>query len=416
MSASLIAHGKKLVNRIIPDSRKDDFLLSVQELKTYTISDADSSVFHRIADGALSPLEGPMNKVEFDKVLEEEVIIRNGRRYAWTIPIVFPATKEEAQEFKLGQIVAVKTKLGKIEGTLKIEEIYTFDKKKYNSLVYGTNRTDHPGPRIVNEDKRDFLLAGKIEALPQEQDIKFAKYMLSPKETREFFSKKGWQRVVAFQTRNALHRAHEYTMVYALERLTSQGYFTGCVLNPLVGATKKDDVPQDVRMHTYEALIENKLIGVGDKNQDFWKTKEYDLADQIILIGLDMKMFYAGPKEAIMHAIYRQNYGFTDIIIGRKHADAHFDNGDAAWGDFDAQDKFDNLAGNLEIKPVKIGFAAFFKELGRVGLMSEYKDKNYTVISISGKDLRKKLVSGEPIDKRIMRKHVSDILEEYYAK
>jgi len=416
MSACLSAHGKNLVNRIIPDEQKDDFLLSAKKLKTYTISFADLSVFHRIADGVLSPLEGPMGKVEFDRVLKEEVITHNGQKYAWTIPIVFPVTKEKAQEFKVGQTVAVKTESGKIEGTLEIEDIFSFDKKKYNKHVYGTERVDHPGTRIVNKDKRDFLLGGKIKALPQEHHERFAKYMLSPKEARELFSKKGWQRIVAFQTRNALHRAHEYTMVYAIERLTAQGYFTGCVLNPLTGATKKDDVPQDVRMHTYEALIENKLIGLGDKDQDFWKTKEYDLSDQIVLIGLDMKMFYAGPKEAIMHAIYRQNSGFTDIIIGRKHADAHFDDGELAWGDFDAQHKFDNLAGILDIKPVKVGFAAFFKEIGRVGLISEYKDKEYTVVSISGKDLRKKLVSGKPIDERIMRKPVSDILEEYYAK
>jgi len=129
-----------------------------------------------------------------------------------------------------------------------------------------------------------------------------------------------------------------------------------------------------------------------------------------------MKMFYAGPKEAIMHAIYRQNYGFTDIIIGRKHADAPFDDGTPIWGDFEAQEKFEKLKGKLEIKPFKVGYAAYFKELGRVGLVDEYKDEGYTVISISGKELRRKLQSGEEVDERVMRKPIADILRDYYRK
>lgn len=151
--------------------------------------------------------------------------------------------------------------------------------------------------------------------------------MLTLQDTRSLFQKQKWAEIIAFQTRNALHRAHEYTMVYAMEKFTKEGFSTGVVLNPLVGTTKNDDVPADVRMKTYEVLLRNKLLGDGDKDEEFWKTKEYDLCDNVLLIGLDIKMFYAGPKEAVMHAIYRQNHGFTHIIIGRKHADAPFDDG-----------------------------------------------------------------------------------------
>lgn len=127
-------------------------------------------------------------------------------------------------------------------------------------------------------------------------------------------------------------------------------------------------------------------------------------------------MFYAGPKEAVMHAIYRQNYGFTDIIIGRKHADAPFDNGEPAWGDFDAHDKFDNLKGELLIKPFKVGFAGYFEEIGRVGLVEEFKDRGYHQVSIAGKALRERLEKGQAIDERIMRKPVADILIEFYRE
>ncbi|MBU2251508.1 MAG: sulfate adenylyltransferase, partial [Candidatus Omnitrophica bacterium] len=335
--------GIGLINRFISESEKPGFLAKTSQIKVYNIFDSDLSVFYRIADGALSPLEGPMDENEFNKVLQDECIERNGKLYAWTIPIAFPVYKQEADKFSIGETVAVKTESGETVGLLEISDIYFFDKKAYNRSVYGTERIDHPGPRIVNDDRREYLLGGKIRAFSQVARSAYSKYMLFPQATREIFKKRGWERIIAFQTRNALHRAHEYALVYAMEELTRQGFFTGVVLNPLVGATKSDDVPADVRMQTYEALIEHKLLGFGDKDLELWKTKGYDLSDEFLLIGLDMKMFYAGPKEAIMHAIYRQNYGFSDIIIGRKHADASFDDGIAAWRDFDAQDKFSQL-------------------------------------------------------------------------
>lgn len=408
--------GGALINRVVSDEVLGQFKNNASKYKVYTISKADLASFNRIADGGLSPLEGPMCSEEFHKVLDEEAIERNGKKYAWTVPIVFPASKEEFQNYAVDETVVVKTEQGEIVGTLEIADIFPFDKNKYNRVVYGTDRIDHPGPRIINSDPREYLIGGKIFALPRPKHSAYGKYLLSPSETREFFVKRGWQRIVAFQTRNALHRAHEYTIVHAMETLTAQGSFVGAVLNPLVGETKRDDVPAYIRMKTYEALIEHKLLGEGDKNEEFWKNNNYDLLDQLVLIGLDIKMFYAGPKEAVMHAIYRQNYGFTDIIIGRKHADAPFDDGTPAWGDFDAHEKFNQLNGELLIKPFNIGFAAYYEELGRVGLVERNKDKGYRMISIAGKELRRKLQNGEVIDERVMRKPVSQILGEYYRE
>ncbi|MCD4702525.1 MAG: adenylyl-sulfate kinase [Candidatus Aegiribacteria sp.] len=409
------AHGGcGLINRVVPHIERNHFIDKVRENKVYRISNADLSTFYRIADGMLSPLEGPMDETEFYRVLDDEVIERNSKLYAWTIPLAFSISREESDKFSAGETVAVMNEHGAIVGALEISDIYPLDKARYNKAVYGSDRKDHPGPRIVNEDSRDYLLGGKIWAITPEPHAVYSKYMLSPEETRALFKERKWERTVAFQTRNPLHRAHEYTMVYAMETLTEQGFFTGVVLNPLTGQTKKDDVPADIRMRTYEILINNKLIGQGDKNDEFWQKTGYDLCDNAVLIGMDIKMFYAGPKEAIMHAVYRQNLGFTDIIIGRRHADAPFDDGTQVWGDFDAQQKFDELNGELLIQPVKVGFAAYYEELGKVDLMINQKDKGYTVVSIAGKDLRKKPLNGEPIDERVMRKPVADILSDFY--
>jgi sulfate adenylyltransferase len=412
---SVAPHGEKcLTDRFIGKDKLKSAIKASTAAGRYRISDADLSVFYRLADGTLSPLEGPMCEEEFGHVLKKEYIVRNGKRFAWTIPIAFPISGRDAARFKKGETVLVSDEGDRVVGTLKIGEIYRFDKDRYNASVYGTPRKDHPGARIFNDDPRDHLLGGEIEALPQPVSRAFKGYLLQPKETRSLFAKRGWKRIVAFQTRNPLHRAHEYAMVYAIEQLTKEGFFAGVVLNPLIGSTKKDDVPAETRLETYKALVCNRLIGQGDKDEEFWSKKGYDLADQLLLMALDMKMFYAGPKEAVMHAIYRQNMGFTDIVIGRKHADAPFDDGKPAWGDFDAQEKFDNLKGELLIKPLKVGFAAFFEEINRVGLVDEFGKKGYHPVNISGKELRRKLHNGEPIDERIMRKPVADILEEYY--
>lgn len=408
--------GLGLVNRIIPDNQKKEFEESLYNKKVYTISDADLSMFYSIANGLLSPLHGPMDKKEVNRVLEEEVIERNGKKFAWTIPISFPIFKDEAEKMEIGETVAIHNEKGDLVGSLRISDIFYFDKDKYNLSVYGTDRKDHPGPRIVNDDSRDYLLGGEIWALEPVHTHYYEKYMYPPKETRCLFKEKGWERIVAFQTRNPLHRAHEYALIYGLETLIREGFNAGAVLNPLVGATKSDDVPADVRMMTYDVLIDKGIIGEGDRDDALWKEKGMNFKEHIMLGAMDVKMFYAGPKEAIMHAIYRQNFGFTDIIIGRQHADAPFDDGTPAWGDFDAQEIFNNLEGDLQIKPLNVGFAAFFEEINQVGLIEKYAPMGYHPVNISGKEVRRKLHAGEEVDQRIMRKPVADILMKFYMK
>jgi sulfate adenylyltransferase len=380
--------------------------------RTIALSDADLSSLYRLADGALSPLTGPMTREEWDRVLEEEVIVRGGKKYAWTIPIAFPLTDDEAASIRLGETVGLVNSKGELVGKLEVRDIYDWDKPKYLRAVYQTDRTDHPGGRMVLGDPRTKLVGGEVWALPQPKHPEYGQFVLSPRETRRLFREKGWERVVAFQTRNALHRAHEYALVVGLERLTRAGYNAGAVLNPLIGETKQDDVDAVTRMRTYRALIDNRAIGQGDKDEALWASQGYDLTDRLLLLGLDIKMFYAGPKEAIMHGIYRQNYGFTDIIIGRKHADAPFDDGTDIWDGLAAQRKFDELKGELLIQPVKVGFAAFYAELGRVALVDEVADKGWKPVSISGRELREQLRAGQLPDPRIMRPETAKVLIE----
>jgi sulfate adenylyltransferase len=263
---------------------------------------------------------------------------------------------------------------------------------------------------MVLEDPRDRLVGGRVEVIPPAKHPEYGHLVLSPRETRQLFAEKGWDRIVAFQTRNPLHRAHEYALIYGLETLVRQGHNAGAVLNPLVGETKSDDVDAATRMKTYVRLIEGGAFGEGDVDEELWAQKPYSFRDRVLLLALDIKMFYAGPKEAVMHGIYRQNFGFTDIVIGRKHADAPYDDGTDIWDPLQAQRKFDELNGELLIQPVRVGFAAFFEELGRVGLVDEYGPKGMHPVSISGRDLRKQLQSGQLPDPRIMRRETAEVL------
>ena len=400
------------VDRTVPADQIADFTNWASQFQRVPVSDADLSSLYRLGDGGLSPLTGPMDKATYDRVLDEEVIVRDGKPYAWTIPISFPVAKDEAANLKTGETVALVNSKQEVVGSLEVRDVFAWDKQRYIHSVYGTDRTDEPGGHMVMNDPRELLLGGEVRVLPQPKNPEYGQFVLTPRETRALFREKKWERVVAFQTRNPLHRAHEYALVHGAEVLTAQGFFTGAVLNPLIGETKSDDVDAATRMRTYRALIESKALGAGDADEAVWKKAGRHLSDVLILIGLDIKMFYAGPKEAIMHGIYRQNFGFTDIVIGRKHADAPFDDGTDIWDALASQHKFDELKGDLQIKPVKVGFAAYFEELGRVGLVDEYAPKGYKQVSISGRAVRAKLRAGELPDPRIMRPETARILIE----
>lgn len=417
--ADLVApHGglSEPVCRTVAAAAIPDFLAEAKKLAKVPVSDADLSTVYRFGDGGLSPLVGPMDSATYNRVLEESVIEHEGKLYAWTIPLSLPVTEELAKQLSVGQRVALVNSSNEPVAVLSLTDVFPWDKARYLRSVYLTDRTDHPGGDMVLKADADktYLLGGTIEVLPQPKHPRFGKYVLTPREVRQLLAEKGWERVVAFQTRNPLHRAHEYALVYGLETLLRGGYNAGACLNPLIGETKGDDVPADVRMHTYETLIDNRVLGEGDSDPSVWDGRGESVPDRVILLGLDIKMFYGGPKEAVMHAIYRQNFGFTDLIIGRKHADAPYHDGKPIWGDFDAQEIFTQLKGDLKIKPLNVGFAAYYESIGRVDLMEKHAEEK--PVFISGKEVRRCLVEGLPVDPRIMRESTARILSDAMKK
>jgi len=399
------------INRIVPLSRRKQFLAEAAALPRVEVTRADLATVYRIADGTLSPLSGFMDEETWHEVLEREALEFGFRNYAWTAPISLPLTDDEAKRLSVGRAAAL-TFEGSICAVIRVSGVFDWDKAKHVEKFYGTNRTDHPGGHMIMDDPRGKLLGGDIWALPQEADPEYAEFLLSPRQTRTLIAERGWERALAFQTRNPLHRAHEYALVAGVERLTAEGSFAGVVLNPLVGELKGDDVPARVRMRCYRTLHDQKLLGKGDKDESLWQRVGYDLTEVFELVGLDIKMLYGGPKEAVMHAIYRQNHGFTNIVIGRKHADAPYDDGKPIWGDFDAQEIFNQLKGDLRVRPVNIGFAAYFESVGRVDLMDAHPEEK--PVGISGSKIRELLGSGERPDPRILRPEIADILIDHY--
>ncbi|MCZ6597852.1 MAG: sulfate adenylyltransferase [Planctomycetota bacterium] len=399
------------VNRLQPRERV--LFPAWKKLPAVDVNEVDRTTLYRIADGTLSPLIGPMGKEDYRSVLDRCAIERDGRLWAWTIPIVLPVTDEEAERCAIGKEVGL-WEDGEVFGKMIVKSVFDWNKTEFVTKVYGTERTDHPGARLWTEDPRTKLVGGEIQLVARTDERPFAKRVMAPVQVRDLIERRGFEQTIAFQTRNPLHRAHEYALVYGAEKLLrSTGRRTGVVLNPLVGQLKGDDVPAATRMETYEALLGGRFLGQGDQDESLWHEHGQKLDDQLELIGLDMRMYYGGPREAVMHSIYRQNLGFTHFIIGRKHADAPYDDKTPIWGDFDAQTIFDDLEGELAIRTVNVGCAAYFEELGRVGLIEDYPGK--TVVNISGSDMRATLGRGEMPDERVMRPSTAKVLIDYYT-
>ena len=404
-------HGGELKNCFTSDAAA--LKAKADGLTKVAVANADLSTVYRIADGTLSPLTGFMTESVYNQVLDSWTIDANGKKLAWSIPLSLPISGEQADDLNAGDEIALTNPAGEVVATMKVESIFEWDKIRYIQKVYLTDRADHPGGDMVltHPDFKDktHLIGGSIEVIPLPEHPEFGEHIKSPSEIRELLDKGGWDAAVAFQTRNPLHRAHEYALLYGLEVLLREGKNAVAVLNPLLGETKGDDVSAKVRMETYETLIESGEFGQGDADKELWAKVGGKIEDRVLLLGLDIKMFYGGPAEAIMHGIYRQNMGFTHIIIGRKHADAPYHDGEAIWGDFDAQEIFDKIEGELKIQPVKVGFAAFYESLGRVDLMSNHDEEK--PVFISGKQVRATLQAGEDVDPRIMRPSTSAILK-----
>ena len=311
------AHGGKLVNRIINTDSAGLFSIDIS-------ADLANDV-ENIADGIFSPLEGFLNQQNFESVISKGRLVND---IAWTIPIVLDVDEETSKKMKEAGDVLLKNPEGTGIAILHVEEVYSFDKKNTASGVYGTNDESHPGA-AKTYGMKDFLVGGEIDYIQKPNESEIRKYRMTPVETREAFTKAGWEKIVAFQTRNPPHVAHEILQKTAIT--TRDGVF----VNPLIGKKKSGDFKDEVIIKAYETMIEN-----------------YYPENRCRLATLHTEMKYAGPKEAIHHAIMRQNYGCTHIIIGRDHAGVgNF------YDPFAAQKIFEEYP-ELDISP--IFFPAFF--------------------------------------------------------
>jgi sulfate adenylyltransferase len=355
---------------------------SAETALTLTLSARQASDFEMLANGAFAPLTGFMGSADWRSVCED-MHLDSGD--IWPIPITL-ATDLEAEA---GDVVEVSAPNGKPLGRVRVEEVFERDVRQEAEQVYRTTDEEHPGvAAIYREGSR--CLAGPIEAddLP-DHDEAFMRRYLTPEESRKAFAERGWKRVVAFQTRNPIHRAHEYLTKAALE--VSDGLF----LHPLIGETKEGDIPADVRMRCYEVLMER-----------------YYHPDRVILGVNPAKMHYAGPREAVLHAIIRRNYGCTHFIVGRDHAGV----GDY-YGTYDAQHIFDEIdLAQLGITPLFFEHTFWCHDCEGMASDKTCPHPKEAHLFLSGTKVREMLSRGETPPHEFTREEVAEILIDAYRK
>lgn len=357
-------HGGKLVKRIATHDQLLEFSEKAEFLPRVRLDNRAKSDLEMIAIGAFSPLTGFMEQADYDSVVEN---MRLANGLPWSVPVTLSVTQAEAEPLKEGCLVRLDDPQGRFIGVLQLTQKYRYDKNREAINVYRTDEEDHPGVKVVY-DQGDINLAGPVWLLHREAHSLFPDYQIDPSKSRALFKERGWKTVVGFQTRNPIHRAHEYIIKCALE--TVDGLF----LHPLVGATKSDDIAAEVRMRCYEIMLER-----------------YFPESRVILAINPAAMRYAGPREAIFHALIRKNYGCTHFIVGRDHAGV----GDY-YGTYDAQHIFDEFEpGELGIVPMKFEHAFYCKRSNQMATTKTSPSVPEERIHLSGTKVREMLRRGE---------------------
>jgi len=368
-------HGGKLINLLTRAAKIDDRVEEALELPNISVDNELRIDLENIAVGLYSPLKGPLAKNDFHSVLSKG---RLSNDLPWTIPILLDISEKDAGEYTQGDAVALSCE-GENFAILNVEEKYSWDKKDYCNKIYKTTEEDHPGVQKTQQ-MNQILVGGQLELFNETQGV-FPQYRLKPEETRFLFKEKGWRSVAGFQTRNAPHIGHEYVQKTALS------FVDGLFINPLIGKKKAGDFTDIVIIESYEALIKN-----------------YFLKNAAILVTLEMEMRYAGPREAIHHAIVRKNYGCSHFIVGRDHAGVG-----SYYGPFEAQEIFEEYP-DLGIAP--IFFRNFFHcnkcggpQNDKICPHDEEDRENY-----KGRVMRKLLAEGKHPDPTQMRPEVTEAI------
>jgi sulfate adenylyltransferase len=382
--ANIPPHGGTLSQRLADEATRRSWLEKIKGLPRVNVLLRERCDLEMLAIGAYSPLTGFMGSADHRRVVEE---MRLASGPLWSIPITLGVTPEQAATLKEGQDVALFDELGDCLAILHLQEKYTRDKKKEAREVYRTEDQAHPGVEYVYK-QGDVLLGGPIIALQRPRAELNPELHYTPAQLRQMFIERGWRRIVAFQTRNPIHRAHEYLTKCALEVVD------GLLIHPLVGETKGDDVPAPIRVRSYQAMIEN-----------------YYPKNRVILSLWGASMRYGGPREAIHHALVRKNYGCTHFIVGRDHAGVG-----KYYGTYDAQYIFD------EVDPHELGITPLFFEhtfyCRKSAGMASYKTSPGTPedhVTLSGTKVREMLTKGEIPPPEFTRPEVAKVLIEGYA-
>ncbi|MEH2101324.1 MAG: sulfate adenylyltransferase [Nostoc sp.] len=361
---AIAPHGGQLVNRIATPEQRAEFLSKADFLPRVQLDDRAVSDVEMIAIGAFSPLTGFMNQEDYDRTVTE---MRLANGLVWSIPITLSVSEEVASPLQEGSLIRLDNSRGEFIGVLQLTQKYHYDKTREAIKVYRTDDVNHPGVQVLY-NQGTVHLAGDIWLLQREPHPQFPTYQIDPAASRQLFQDKGWKTIVGFQTRNPIHRAHEYIQKCALEIVD------GLFLHPLVGATKEDDIAADVRMRCYEILLEH-----------------YYPLDRVTLAINPAAMRYAGPREAIFHALVRKNYGCTHFIVGRDHAGV----GDY-YGTYDAQYIFDEFApGELGIVPMKFEHAFYCTRTKQMATSKTSPSRPEERIHLSGTKVREMLRRGE---------------------
>ena len=375
-------HGGTLINRVVEGGERDALLEKAAGLPAITLNSREASDLEMIATGAMSPLAGFMGEADYNGVVEN-MHLASG--VAWPLPVVL--APKEGESATAGSEVALKGEDGTVYGIMAVDSVYQPDKKNELEKCY-LGDEEHPAWGYL-ASIGDTYVGGEITIANLPSYEKHNEYRMTPADTRAAFAEKGWDTIVAFQTRNPIHRAHEYLTKVALEQTD------GLLVHPLVGDTKSDDIPSDVRMECYKVLL----------------NKYYPL-DRSMLAVYPQAMRYGGPREAILHALSRQNYGCTHIIIGRDHAGVG-----SYYGTFDAQQIFNQFAdGEILINTLLFEHAFYCKLTGGMASTKSSPASNEDKIFLSGTKVREMLVNGERPPAEFSRPEVADILISAYAE